>query len=260
MWYSKYAKREFHIQTGVHLAHKPMDTNQHSPLPQPPVESSTTYQQLAYDHIKARIMNLEYKPGQNITDREIAEELNISRTPVREALRLLEHEGLIVSQPRRGWRVYSLSLEDIQEIFDIKVVLESAMARWAAGCNDEAKRAALRSALERMKQATANNDHKAWVQADMELHGVIFSMCSNERATRIIQNLNDQWWRVRIGLVAMEGRMQRSIREHEAFVSSILAGDGEAAERQMRTHLEKLRHELVHVLTNLVLPFARHGI
>ncbi|HEY63547.1 MAG TPA: GntR family transcriptional regulator [Caldilineae bacterium] len=205
-------------------------------------------------------MNLEYKPGENITDRQVAQELNISRTPVREALRLLEHEGLIVSQPRRGWRVYTLSLKDIEEIFDIKIVLESAIARWAATCEDAEKKSALKEALARMKRAVAENDREAWVEADLALHDVIFSMCGNQRAVRVVKNMNDQWWRVRIGLIAMEGRMARSTREHEVIVSAIVAGDPDAAERQMRTHLESLRRELIHVLTNLVLPFAHHGM
>ena len=85
-------------------------------------------------------------------------------------------------------------------------------------------------------------------------------MCSNERASRIINDLNDQWYRVRIGLIAIEGRMQRSLYEHEAFVESILAGDGDSAEREMRRHLNNLREQLVRVLVNLVLPFAQNGL
>jgi DNA-binding GntR family transcriptional regulator len=225
-----------------------------------PGESATTYQQQAYDLVKARIMNLDLKPGQYVTDNQIADELSISRTPVRDALRLLEHEGFLISEARRGWKVYSLSLEDIHEIFDIKVALESMITGQAAECDDEKKRAALRQAMERMKQAAAVNDHEAWRQADVELHGTLFSMCSNERAARIIQNLNEQWWRVRIGFLAMQGRIERSNPEHEAIVESILAGDNQEAERLMRIHLNNVREELVRLLVNLVLPFVQEGV
>lgn len=214
----------------------------------------------AYVWIKERILNFHFKPGESLTDREIAEELGMSRTPVREALRLLEHEGLLMSSPRRGWQVRPLGLEDIREIFDVKIVLESAMARWAAACPDQEKRRALQECLARMKEATAQKDTQAWVRADIDLHNVIFEMAGNRRAARIIQQLNEQWWRVRIGLVSMEGRMERSLHEHEAIVASILAGDEEAAERQMREHLEGVRQELLDVLTHLVLPFAPRGI
>ena len=82
----------------------------------------------------------------------------------------------------------------------------------------------------------------------------------NKRAARIINDLNDQWYRVRIGLAAMEGRVHRSNIEHTAFVESILSGDGAAAEKQMRSHLNNLRQEIVNVLINLVLPFAQNGL
>ena len=225
-----------------------------------PAEPTTTYQQQAYDFVKARIMNLDLKPGQYITDSQIVEELNISRTPVRDALRILEHEGFLISEARRGWKVYSLSLEDIHDIFDIKVVLESMIVRRAAECDDEEKRAALRDVMDLMKQAAAAKDDEAWRQADIELHDTIFSMCSNERAARIIQNLNEQWWRVRIGFLAMQGRIERSNPEHEAIVESILAGNGEEAEHLMCVHLNNVREELVRLLVNLVLPFVQEGV
>ena len=114
--------------------------------------------------------------------------------------------------------------------------------------------------MERMKQAAAADDDEAWRQADVELHDTLFSMCPNERAARIIQNLNEQWWRVRIGFLAMQGRIERSNPEHEAIVESILAGDGKEAEHLMRVYLNNVREELVRLLVNLVLPFVQEGV
>ena len=225
-----------------------------------PTGPTTTYQQQAYDYVKAQIMNLDLKPGQYVTDSQVAGELNISRTPVREALRRLEQEGLLINQARRGWKVYTLSLEDIQEIFDIKEALEGMTARRAAGCQDEELRSALRAAMDRMRQAAEADDPDAWLEADAQLHDVIFAMGANERASNIIGSLNDQWHRVRIGFVAMQGRIERSNPEHEVIVDRILAGDGEEAERHMRLHLNNVRQELVRLLVNLVLPFVEEGV
>jgi DNA-binding GntR family transcriptional regulator len=225
-----------------------------------PGESATTYQQQAYDLVKARIMNLDLKPGQYVTDNQIADELNISRTPVRDALRLLEHEGFLINEARRGWKVYSLSLEDIHEIFDTKVALEGMIARRAVECQDEGLRSALREAMDRMHRAAEADDPDAWQEADSQLHHIIFAMGANERATRIIQNLNEQWHRVRIGFLAMQGRIERSNPEHEAIVESILVGDGQEAERLMRIYLNNVREELVRLLVNLVLPFVQEGV
>ncbi len=223
-------------------------------------EPASTYQQLAYDYVKSRIMRLELKPGAYLTDSQVATDLNVSRTPVREAFYRLENEGLLVNQARRGWRVYTLSLQDIEQIFDIKEALEGMVARQATRCRDEKLRSALQEALQRMLAANQAGAADAWHKADTDLHDTIFQMAANDRAARIVQNLNDQWHRIRIGFVAIEGRMQRSSVEHQAIIASILAGDGETAESLMRSHLDNVRQELVRLLVNLVLPFVQDGV
>ena len=224
-------------------------------------DSTVTFQQQAYDFVKNQIMTLRYKPGQDLTDSQVAQDLHISRTPVREAFHRLENEGLLINEsPRRGWRVYTLSLEDIHEIFDIKEVIEGLIARQAARCDDAARQDALRDAMKRMLDARETDDLDQWLSADVALHNAIFSMVNNDRAYRIVTNLNDQWHRVRIGFVAMQGRMVRSTDEHEGIVDAILDGDGDAAEQRMRRHLNAVREELIRLLIHLVLPFVEKGV
>ena len=222
--------------------------------------STSTYQQRAYDFIKTQIINRGFRPGEYITDARIAKELSISRTPVREAFHRLEQESLLLYEARRGWRVYTLSLKDINEIFDIKAVVEGMASRKAAECRDEARRAALKGAFHDMCQATASTDTEAWVQADHRFHDEIFAMADSERVCRIIWNLNDQWNRVRIGFTTIRGRVDRANREHRAMLDAILAGDGEEAERQTHAHFEQLREELTQVLVHMVLPFVENGV
>jgi DNA-binding GntR family transcriptional regulator len=223
-------------------------------------EKTRPLQQKAYVFVKEKIMNREFKAGHYLTDSQLAAELAISRTPVREAFRLLEHEGFLISRARKGWQVYSLSLKDIHDIFDIKETLESLMARKAAGCKDAKKRAQLKSAMDRMKKAALANNHEAWREADVKLHDILFEMSGNERASRVIRELNEQWYRVRLGLIAMQGRVERSNGEHEAVIEEILSGDEDGAERCMRDHLHNLREELEHLLVNMVLPYVENGI
>ena len=92
-----------------------------------------TFQQQTYDYVRSQIINLGFKPGEFITDAQIAEKLTISRTPVREAFQRLEKEGLLVNEARKGWRVYMLDLEDINEIFDLKIAIECMLVKKAAG-------------------------------------------------------------------------------------------------------------------------------
>ena len=92
----------------------------------------STFQQQTYEYVRNQIINLGFKPGEYITDMLIAEKLAISRTPVREAFQRLEKEGLLVNEARKGWRVYTLELEDIHEIFDLKIAIEGMLVRRAA--------------------------------------------------------------------------------------------------------------------------------
>ena len=224
------------------------------------VDRSMTYQEQAYEFVKERIKSLDLRPGQRLTNSQVASDLDISRTPVREALNRLGQEGLLVKDGRRGWKVYSLSLEDVHEIFDIKVALERLMVRRAARCQDEKLRRALRKALRRMEESAEAGDLEGWQEADAELHRVIAAMAGYDRAAQIIDGLNDQWHRIRIGFVAMQGRVERSNPEHQAIVEAILAGDGDEAAREMALHLDNVRDELVRLLVNLVLPYTDNGI
>lgn len=223
-------------------------------------KQATTYQQRAYEFVRSSILDLTYKPGEYLSDSQIASELKISRTPVREAFRRLENEGFLINEARRGWRVYTLSLNDIHDIFDLKVAIEGMLARKAAGCGDESLRNELQRAMDEMKAAAERGDSDAWFQADRELHDILYQMADNDRAQTVVNTLNAQWHRVRVGFSAMEGRIQRSVPEHQAFVASVLAGDGDEAEAQMRRHLNQVREELVRLLVNMVLPFAQNGI
>jgi len=236
------------------MTEKPFPNSQQIP------GSPETLPQLAYAYVKERILNRVYKPGQQLMDTQIAGELGISRTPVRDALRQLAYEGLLVNQARQGWQVYSLALEDIHEIFDLKALLEGMLARQAARCQDEEKRSSLRSAMAEMQQAADANDFPAWREADLEFHAVLYGMAQNGRALNIVENLNQQWYRLRIGYIALEGRIQRSCREHAPVVESVLAGDEEGAERSMRAHIGNVHRDLVHMLVNLVFPFTEGGV
>lgn len=115
-------------------------------------------------------------------------------------------------------------------------------------------------AVSDMQRAAETGDSDGWLQADFRLHEILFEMAGNNRSKRIIANLNDQWHRVRVGFVAMQGRIHPSTEEHIEFVESVLAGDGELAEQQMRTHLNNVRKEVTRLLEVMVLPFSQSGV
>jgi DNA-binding GntR family transcriptional regulator len=221
-----------------------------------------TAEQQAYHLVKTRIMEMYYKPGQFVADSDLADELAFSRTPIANALRRLEYEGLLTNQPRRGWQVTPLSLDDIHEIFNIKESLETMIARQAAACTDDKLRQRLRECVEGMQRTSADGDKEAWDVVHMRWHQTVLAMSEypEGRVPRILNNLNDQWRRVRRGLLAIEGRMARETVEHAAIAESILAQHSDQAEQRTLRHLQHVRQEVVYLLANMVLPFATNGI
>ncbi len=218
-----------------------------------------TYQQQTYDYVRGQIINLGFKPGEFITDAQIAEKLSISRTPVREAFQRLEKEGLLVNEARKGWRVYMLDLEDIDEIFDLKIAIECMVVQKAAKCCDKTLREDLKEALEEMKKATKSKETDEWLQADIHLHNILFLMSNNERAENYVSNLNDQWHRLRLAYTALQGRTEKSIVEHTHIVTSVLDGDAEKASIYMCDHLIRVRDDLVKLVEKIIMPFSNNG-
>jgi DNA-binding GntR family transcriptional regulator len=223
------------------------------------MSTPTTFYQQAYTLVKERIFTLTYKPGQYLVDTELAAEMDMSRTPVREAFQQLESEGLLVREGRRGWKVYALTLHDIEEIFEVKFALEGFVARKAASCQDVALQDHLREAISAMRRAADSQDAEGWLRADDQLHAVLFDMSGNERARRIIANLNDQYYRVRAAFIPIQGRYTTT-PDHERIVTAVLAGDGDTAEQALRAHLSKVRQTLVNLIVTFVLPYSQNGV
>ena len=226
------------------------------------LDKNQTVEQQVYEHIKGQIMQLEYKPGQMINDLEVAKLMGVSRTPVRDAFRKLEYEGLLHNQPRHGWEVSPLLLEDIREIFLIKEMLQGMLARQAAGCHDERLRAELGAVLKEMRSSINISGEAWWGNAHIRFHELLYEMSEfpNGRTKATLEMLNDQWRRVRRGLFTIEGYRIRELRDHQEIGQAILQNDPERAEQLTRAHLVRVRDELLQLLENLVFPFATHGV
>lgn len=212
--------------------------------------------QKAYETIKGLIMSAKLRPGQAVTETALSKKLGISRTPIREALHDLEQEGLVVTRNRRK-HVYMLTVREIEDIFDLKIEIESAVARWAAqrGSKNQFEQldkiskemkhlARLRPSDERKQDAWMDK----WLVADRKLHALLFVMAGNKRAQLIIQNFNSQWHQLKLGMLTLEGRVEKSAVEHERIIQAVCAGDSRNAGKQMRNHLQNLKKELVKIM------------
>jgi DNA-binding GntR family transcriptional regulator len=211
---------------------------------------------VAYEFLKQGILTQRYSPGQTLIEESIATELGMSRTPVREAIRELSREGLVQSIPNRGSIVRVLTAQELLDIFDIKMRLEGLCAARAAERNGPATASALLKALKAMSAAARTKDRKGYLLADEAYHAAIYEGAQNERAHKIVADLNALWHRMRAGMAAIESRMETAVEEHRRIAEAIGAGDSQAAENAMRTHLENVRDEIRALLEDFVMPLG----
>lgn len=185
---------------------------------------------LAYREIKDRILNNVFPPGYQAYELEIADLLQMSRTPVREALIRLEKEGLIKRVPRRGMQVVPLDPQDMREIYQLLTSLEATAAQLLAQRNLTKKQLIpMKEALTAMDNALKNNDLENWAVADEQFHRFLLEQCGNNRLKNIALGFWDQMHRVRLITLKLRPKPVQSNREHWQAYRAICKGDADAA-------------------------------
>lgn len=204
----------------------------------------------AYGQLLDLIMSGELKPGGLIQERRLAEHLSMSRTPLRDALLMLEGEGLVVRQAGRSLQVKHLDLADFMENLAIRRLLESEAARTAAGRVPPAELAVLDERLQgllQLIQAGETPDRVVVRSVDEDLHGAIAEAAGNRQMAAIIRNLRRQT--LMFDLRSIPERREATCREHLAIVKALTEGSGEAAAAAMTQHLDSVRQSIVRRLT-----------
>ncbi len=230
-------------------------------------EKTSSAWETAYTTIRDSILNMTLKPGEMVSEETLSKKLGISRTPVREAFKRLEQEGLIVSQNRRK-RVYILTISEIEELFDVKCAVEGHVALLAAERKTPELARRLGEIMEKMRRFPVaelgpggrGEDGPAlaaWLAIDEEYHAALYLMARNRRAAELIAGLNRQWHRLRMGINAMEGRVEKSIAEHIELGETILRGDGGAARDLMIRHLSNLKRTIVSIMNIFHFPAGK---
>ncbi len=201
-----------------------------------PITRKALYQEVA-DRLRERIFRHELAPGQWIDEQEVAEQLGISRTPVREALKALAAEGLVTLSPRRGSFVTQISDKDLDDIFAILVLLEGYAARLAAERIGEAERVTLTELHERLEAAYRAGDIDAFFDANQAFHREVQRLSDNPWLLATIDDLRQKIKLSRHQSLFSRGRLAQSLAEHRALLSALLQGDAERSDALMRDHL-----------------------
>jgi DNA-binding GntR family transcriptional regulator len=194
-----------------------------------------------YAELRGAILAGAMRPHERITENQVAERFGLSRTPVREAFRKLESEGLIVVVPQRGAFVSQPSLEDILEIYQIRTPLECMSARIAA---DAITADQLRRLEELMEADRGRHDGRSAersLRLNREFHAIIFACTRNRRLASFLMDMQDQVHRVRVLRPSTVARLDETWEEHAAILAALRHHDAAAAEREMRRHMERAR-------------------
>ena len=194
--------------------------------------------QLAYSALREAIIRCELAPGERVVIDDLARRFDVSIIPVREALRMLESEGLIVSVAHTGTTVAPISRRSVVEVFAILEGLETVSARAAAGQAKPLDLGRLDTLVARMDRALSQNRPGAWAELNTEFHLNISRLSGMPMVEQMLRRALDHWDRVRRHFFTgvLTRRAGTAQREHHQMVSHLRAGDGDAVERIMRQH------------------------
>jgi len=208
-------------------------------------EIQVSLNQKAYAEIRRRILNGELSAETPLSEYQLAEELELSRTPVREAIKRLEREGLVQSIPSRGTFVAELTARDISEIYQVREQLEGFAARIAAETMSEESIKRLEEEINVLNILASGNRLVEVVDSDIRLHKHIIASTQNSRLIELLGTLDDQMHRVRALFPQSPQWLEATLEQHTNIVEAIKAHDGLGAEKAMKAHLRAAREYAV---------------
>lgn len=197
------------------------------------------------DTIENSIIRNELKPEMRLKETHIGQQLGISRAPVREALRFLESEGLVINRPRKGFTVAPLKLRQALDIYEVRLLLEGTMAAMAATNADEDSIRELQEIVASMNEAVSQGNVLAYIHSDIEFHRCIYKSTKNDV---LIEMMNSLWKKCKRYLYvtnSQSGEMEDSVQKHQRLADAIIEGDAELARRISLQSLEEAKQLLV---------------
>ncbi|MDN3451081.1 GntR family transcriptional regulator [Planococcus sp. APC 3906] len=213
--------------------------------------------QQAYIIIQQAIRNLQLQPNEAFLEREIIDMLEMSRTPVREALIRLEMDRWIRLTPRKGFSVEPIIKENIEQICQIAEALDGVAAELATLNMEEKQLDMLDSLIARQEKCLDENNLEAYLDADNQFHHLIVEYSRNERLQNIMDSHSDQLYRARLFTINERKLPVRSIKEHKAIVAAMRAEDSKAAQLLMHSHRHRGGQEILRIIESK--PINKQG-
>jgi DNA-binding GntR family transcriptional regulator len=179
-----------------------------------------------------------FGPRERLVEEDLCTRFGVSRTPVREVLRILEAKGLVTIRAARGAQVREISWQEIEDLYAVRVVLESLALELTAGRLDRAAIAAIGARLQAMRAAARRRDVQGYFEADNEFRALVFGACGNDVLIDLLTTLERRVQKFRFALLSLPGRLQEAQRHHEAVFDALRRGDARRAGELRRRRIE----------------------
>ena len=203
---------------------------------------------VVFSTLREAILKGELKPGERLMELQLAEKMGVSRTPLREAIRMLEQEGLAVTIPRRGAQVAGMTEKDMEDALEIRAALDELAVQLACDAITEDQLKQLKQAMKNFEESTRSGDVKRIAEADVEFHDAIYTATGNEKLVSMLNNLREQVYRYRVEYLKDEKSYPSLIEEHEELYAGIEKHDKEHVSQVMKRHVENQAEAVKNVI------------
>ena len=192
---------------------------------------------VVFNTLREAILKGELQPGERLMELQLASKLGVSRTPIREAIRMLEQEGLAVTMPRKGAEVARMTLKDMEDVLEVREALDELAARIACAKINDEQLENLKSIRDEFKKSLDSGDVKKIAEEDVRFHDAIYEATDNAKLIALTNNIREQMYRYRVEYLTDQNNYPILIAEHDAIVNALEQRDKEMVTAEMHTHV-----------------------
>ncbi len=203
---------------------------------------------VVFHTLRQSILTGELKPGERLMEIHLADKLGVSRTPIREAIRKLELEGLVTMIPRRGAEVAQITEKSLKDVLEVRRALDALAVELACDRIGREKLEELKEALDNFEAETRKGDANQVARADVKFHDIILEAAGNDKLVQMISNLSQQMYRYRLEYVKDESHYGQLIREHRQIYEAIRGRDKESGAAAMKVHIDNQEKAVIRMI------------
>ena len=204
---------------------------------------------VVFQTLRSAILTGTLKPGERLMEIHLANQLGVSRTPVREAIRKLELEGLVIMIPRRGAEVANITAESLKDVLEVRRALDVLCAELASERISDSELAALKIACDEFETATKSGDITLIAAKDVAFHDIILKATGNSKLIVLVNNLSEQMYRYRFEYIKDAGDCKHLINEHRSIYDAIAGKDKVSAASAARLHIDNQEKAIMAIIS-----------